>query len=56
MGHERLKQLAFDHAIGQQRLEGLEPSQEAISDLEKVVRGEMTTAEVIERTKPRYSK
>ena len=38
---------AMDHAIAQQTLEGLAVSRETINDLERAVRGEITTADAI---------
>jgi len=40
-------QRAVEHAIAQQRLEGLAVPPEVISDLQRVARGEMTTAEAL---------
>ena len=46
---EEIRQNLFDvkNAIAQQRLEGLTPSREVVSDLERAARGEMTVREVI---------
>ncbi|MBF0565726.1 MAG: antitoxin VbhA family protein [Nitrospirae bacterium] len=38
---------AFDHAIAQQRLEGLIVPPETVAALERVTRGEITTSDVI---------
>ncbi len=45
---------AVENAIAQQRLEGLEPSQEVISDLERAARGEVTVKEVIANIGKRF--
>jgi hypothetical protein len=42
------------NAIAQQRLEGLEPSTEGISDLERAARGETSFDELMENTRQRY--
>lgn len=41
-------QRGLDNAVANQRLEGLEPDATAIAELERVVRGELTIADVIE--------
>lgn len=38
---------AIENAIAQQRLEGLEPSQEVVSDVHRVARGEITIEDAI---------
>ena len=43
-----------DNAVAQQRLEGLEPSREVISDLERASRGEVTINEVISNINKRF--
>jgi len=42
-----LNQRAFENAIAQQELEGLTVSQSVKDDLQRVVRGEMTTTQAI---------
>ncbi len=46
---EEIRQNLFDvrNAIAQQQLEGLTPSREVVSDLERAARGEITVREVI---------
>ena len=46
---EEIRQNLFDvkNAIAQQRLEGLMPSREVVSDLERAAYGEITVSEVI---------
>ncbi len=46
---EEIRQNLFDvkNAIAQQRLEGLMPSREVVSDLERAAHGEITVGEVI---------
>jgi len=46
---EEIEQNLFDvqNAVAQQRLEGLTPSREVVSDLERAARGEITVREVI---------
>jgi hypothetical protein len=46
---EEIRQNLFDvkNAIAQQRLEGLTPSREVVSDLERAAYGEITVCEVI---------
>jgi hypothetical protein len=46
---------AIDNAIAQQRLEGLTVPPETIIDLERASRGEITTAQIIEKTIARYT-
>ncbi|MGE8657013.1 MAG: hypothetical protein ACN6O8_09720 [Achromobacter sp.] len=41
-------QRGLDNAVANQRLEGLEPDATAIAELERVVTGELTIADVIE--------
>lgn len=41
-------QRGLDNAVANQRLEGLEPDAMAITELERVVMGELTIADVIE--------
>lgn len=41
-------QRALDNAVANQRLEGLEPDATTIAELERVVTGELTIADVIE--------
>jgi hypothetical protein len=38
---------AIENAIAQQRLEGLEPSKEVVSDVHRVARGEITIEDAI---------
>lgn len=45
---------AVENAIAQQRLEGLEPSQAVISDLERAARGEITVKDVIANIGKRF--
>jgi len=45
---------AAENAIAQQRLEGLEPSPDLISDLERVARGEITLRDVIDNIGRRH--
>ena len=53
---EEIRQNLFDvqNAVAQQRLEGLAPSREVVSDLERAARGEMTVREVIVNIGKRY--
>ena len=46
---EEIKQNLFDvkNAVSQQRLEGLTPSREVVSNLERAAYGEITVSEVI---------
>ena len=46
---DEIRQNLFDvkNAIAQQRLEGLMPSREVVSDLERAAYGEITVSEVI---------
>jgi DNA-binding transcriptional regulator YbjK len=46
---------AFDHAIAQQRLEGLVVPPETVAALERVTRGEITTSDVISNLYDRYA-
>ncbi|MCZ8441766.1 antitoxin VbhA family protein [Achromobacter xylosoxidans] len=41
-------QRALDNAVANQRLEGLEPDATTVAELERVVTGELTIADVIE--------
>ncbi len=43
-----------DNAVAQQDLEGLEPSRDVISDLERAAHGEMTVNEVISNINKRF--
>lgn len=49
LSDEEIRQNLFDvkNAIAQQRIEGLMPSHEVVSELERVAHGEMTVREVI---------
>lgn len=47
-------QRAVEHAIAQQRLEGLVVPPETISDLQRVARGEITTAEALHAAHARF--
>ena len=53
---EEIKQNLFDvkNAIAQQRLEGLTPSREVVSDLERAAHGEITVSEVIANISMRH--
>lgn len=46
---DEIRQNLFDaqNAIAQQHLEGLEPSRDVVSDLERAARGEITVRDVI---------
>ncbi len=46
---------ALEHAVAQQKLEGLSMSAEAIADLERVAAGQRTTADVIANLYTRYA-
>jgi hypothetical protein len=48
-------QRAFDHAIAQQRLEGLTVPPEALADLQRIARGEMTTADALRAAHARFA-
>lgn len=52
-GHDR-RAAAASYALGTLALEGLVPSQAAIDDLKRVVRGELTQSEMRERTFRRF--
>lgn len=41
-------QHALDNAVANQRLEGLEPDATTVADLERVVTGELTIADVLD--------
>jgi hypothetical protein len=45
--------MAFENAVAQQRLEILEPSKKAISELERAVRGEISISKVLQGIKKR---
>lgn len=45
---------AVDNAVAQQRLEGLEPSQAVVSDLELAARGEISVNDVIANIGKRF--
>ncbi|KJU87189.1 hypothetical protein MBAV_000618 [Candidatus Magnetobacterium bavaricum] len=47
--------LAVDYAIAQQQLEGLIVPPETVADLERMARGEITTANVISNLYDRYA-
>jgi hypothetical protein len=47
-------QRAVEHAIAQQRLEGLMVPPEVIDDLQRVARGEMTTADALHAAHARF--
>ena len=53
---EEIRQNMFDvkNAIAQQRLEGLMPSREVVSDLECAARGEITVRDVIANISKRH--
>ncbi len=46
---------ALDHAVAQQRLEGLAVTPETLADLTRVARGEISTARVIDNLYARYA-
>jgi Antitoxin VbhA len=48
-------QRAVEHAIAQQRLEGLIVPPEATRDLERIARGEITTAEALRAAHARFA-
>jgi len=45
---------AFEHALAQQMLEGLVVPPEALADLQRVTRGEITTAEALAAAHARF--
>lgn len=49
------RRAALDNAIATQRLEGLEPDAQTITDLERVVRGEIEVVDVITRLRQRIA-
>jgi len=53
---EEIKQNLFDvkNAVAQQRLEGLTPSLDVVTDLERAAYGEITISEVIANIKMRH--
>ncbi|QFY42236.1 hypothetical protein F6R98_06020 [Candidatus Methylospira mobilis] len=53
---DNIKQNLFDikNAIAQQRLEGLTPSAELVSDLERAAQGEISVREVISNIGKRH--
>ena len=53
---EEIKQNPFDvkNAVAQQRLEGLTPSLDVVTDLERAAYGEMTISEVIANISMRH--
>lgn len=56
VNNEKIAQNLFDvrNAVAQQRLEGLTPSPEVISDLERAARGEIGVREVISNIGQRH--
>lgn len=50
----RQNRRALNHALAQQRLEGLTVPPETIEELERVVRGEMTTEDALHNARARY--
>jgi hypothetical protein len=46
---------AFDHAIAQQRLEGLTVPPEALADLQRIARGEITPADALRAAHARFA-
>ncbi len=48
-------QRAVEHAMSQQQLEGLKIPPEAIADLARMMRGEMTSAEAIHAARLRFT-
>jgi hypothetical protein len=50
------RKLALENAIASQRLEGLEPDDQTIEDLNCVVRGEFSVEESIRRVKERIAR
>jgi hypothetical protein len=46
---------ALDHAVAQQRLEGLTVTPETLADLTRVASGEISTASVIDNLYARYA-
>jgi hypothetical protein len=48
-------QRAVEHAVAQQRLEGLTVPPEAVADLQRIARGEITTAEALRAAHARFS-
>lgn len=49
------RNMALENAIASQRLEGLEPDDQTIADLKRVVRGEFGLQESLRRVKERIS-
>ena len=49
------KQRAYDHAVAQQRLEGLALPPEATRDLQRIVLGEMTTTDALIAAHARFA-
>ena len=47
-------QRAVEHAIAQQRLEGLIVPPEAVSNLQRIARGEITTADALRAAHVRF--
>lgn len=48
-------QRGLDNAVANQRLEGLEPDAKTVAELERVVTGELTIAEVLQSVRARIS-
>jgi hypothetical protein len=57
LNDEEIRQNLFDvkNAIAQQRLEGLTPSREVVSDLERAAHGEISVRKVIANIGKRHS-
>lgn len=50
------KETAWNYALGLIKVDGLAPSEEFLEMVEMEKRGEITTTEMIERIKEKYSK
>lgn len=48
-------QRGLDNAVANQRLEGLEPDAKTVAELGRVVKGELTIAEVLQSVRTRIS-
>jgi hypothetical protein len=48
-------QRAVEHALAQQRLEGLVVPPEVVSDLQRMARGEMTSADALRNAHARFA-
>lgn len=51
----RGRQRALDNAVANQRLEGLEPDAKTVEDLGRVVKGELSIADVLKSVRARIS-